>query len=451
METVDTSVSSSSRMAGAPPGALEAWQEEVVSLYREKTPESARLAARAEMAFPGGDTRLTVFLLPYGPFALRGQGPHLWDADGTKILDFSSPTALIHGHCHPAISTAITAQLELGTAWNARNTVQLDFADEVMSRVPSMEQVRLTNSGTEANMLMVKVARAFTGRDVVLKVDPGYHGTYDGLEFELDSQGAMSAWSGGGPASLRENVVLGRFNDLESAIHTINATPGDLAAIIVCPVVSNGPYLPARRDFLEGLRQAADSAGALLLFDEVVSFRLERGGAQAHYDVRPDMTALGKFVGGGLPIGVFGGRRDIMAITDPAGRRAITHGGTFNGNPLSAAAGIAALQLLTDTAFHAINSLGDRLRLGLSQLVAENELPFKVNGVGSMMSVDLDGSVASQLPNGGEVVSHTIRAALYASGILGFPQFAVSTVMTEDDIDQALGVAGEVLARVPKL
>ena len=234
-----------------------------------------------------------------------GEGPYIWDVDGNRRLDLNNnSTALVHGHSHPEIVAAVRAQAAQGTAWGGHNPTEVDWAGIICDRVPSIERVRFANSGTEANMHMLKVARAFTGRDLVLKLDGAYHGTYDGFEFAASagSDGILPS-TGGVPANLSSNVILGRWGDAEGVAGLVRENAERLAAVILTPFRSAGGFAPPPDGFLETLRAVTANEGVLLLFDEVISLRLGMGGAQGRYGVVPDMTALGKLIGVGYRSG----------------------------------------------------------------------------------------------------------------------------------------------------
>ena len=364
--------------------------------------------------------------------------------DGNRRLDLNNnSTALVHGHAHPEIVAAVRAQARSGTAWGGHNPTELDWAEIICERVPSIERVRFANSGTEANMHMLKVARAFTGRDLVLKLDGAYHGTYDGFELAAAANGNVSPSTGGVPANLAENVVLGAWGDTDGVVALISEHADQLAAVILTPFRSAGGFAHPPEGFLEMLRAVTADAGVLLLFDEVISLRLAMGGAQDRYGVVPDMTALGKLIGGGLPVGAFGGRADIMAVTDPLGDMKVALAGTFNANPMTAAAGVAGLRLLTAEVHEWIDHLGRALREGLSAAVAERGLPLRVEGGGSLLTLACDPEVTRP-----DVLMTGLTLAFGNGGVFGFPFLSTSSVMEERHVEQVLNTGEEVLAKV---
>ena len=417
------------------------WYRAVVDDYRRLTPRSAALFVRGGGVLPGGDTRYSITTRPHPPYFERGEGPYVWDVDGNRRLDLNNnSTALVHGHAHPEIVAALRAQAGSGTAWGGHNPTEVDWAGIICERVPSIERVRFANSGTEANMHMLKVARAYTGRDLVLKLDGAYHGTYDGFEFATEGNSGVSPSTGGVPANLSENVVLGAWGDTEGVARLIREHAGRLAAVILTPFRSAGGFSHPPEGFLETLRAVTTDEGVLLLFDEVISLRLAMGGAQDRHGVTPDMTALGKLIGGGLPVGAFGGRADIMAVTDPMGDMKVALAGTFNANPMTAAAGVAALRLLTPEVYGWIDHLGGLLRAGLSGAVRDRGLPLRVEGGGSLLSLACGPKVARP-----EVLMTGLSLAFGNRGIFGFPYLSTSSVMEEHHIESVLHTAATIL------
>ncbi|MBM3947481.1 MAG: aminotransferase class III-fold pyridoxal phosphate-dependent enzyme, partial [SAR202 cluster bacterium] len=294
--------------------------------YEAATPRSRAVHQEAIRYIPGGETRTSTFWAPYPLTIARGDGCRVWDVDGTARLDFfSNFTTLVLGHNHPAVTTALQEQLANGTSFFGGTEHQAKLAQLLCDRVPSLEQVRFTNSGTEATLNAVRAAKAFTGRAKIAKCEGGYHGTHEALAVSTTPQLAQVGRADrpanvpadqGLPQSVVDNVVVLPFNDVAAARRLLMEHHGELAAVIVEPVLGNGGMIPATGEFLAMLRQVTSEHGILLVFDEVVTFQVARGGAQEHYGVTPDMTTLGKIIGGGMPVGAFGGRRDVMALYD---------------------------------------------------------------------------------------------------------------------------------------
>lgn len=351
--------------------------------YVARTPRSAALFARAQAALPGGDTRTGTFHAPYPPFISRGEGCWLWDADGSRYVDtLYNFTSLMHGHAFPPVVEAIARQAAAGTVHGTANELQVALAEVIKARVPSVERLRFCNSGTEATMGALRAARAFTGRPAIMKMAGGYHGSHD-----VAAVGASVAATGVPPGvapGTAADVVLGRFNDLPRTAALVREHRDRLAAVIVEPMMGSGALIADRR-FLEGLRTVTAECGVLLILDEVITFRLAVGGLQEVFGIRPDLTSFGKIIGGGLPVGAFGGRTDVMATFDPNRPGAVQHSGTYNGNATTMAAGLATLEAFDAPAVDAVNAAGDALRARLNAAIARVGVDAVVTGYGSLM------------------------------------------------------------------
>jgi len=340
---------------------------------------------RACRVIPGGvDSPVRSFRsvggTPY--FVARAEGAHVWDAEGRRYTDYvQSWGASILGHAHPKVVEAVQQAAADGTSYGAPTEREVLLAEAIRDRVPSCQRVRLVSSGTEATMTAVRVARGFTGRNRVVIFDGCYHGHSDML---LASGGSGLATLGV-PASA--GVPPSAVADTQVAPYNVVPDVGDdVAAVLVEPVAANMGLVPPVPGFLEGLRDACDAAGALLIFDEVITgFRLGRGGAQERYEVTPDMTCLGKVIGGGLPLAAFGGRADVMACLAPEGP--VYQAGTLSGNPLATAAGLAVLELLDEAAYTQLSGRAAELAAGLTQVIAEAGLPVSVPVVGPLMGL----------------------------------------------------------------
>ena len=386
---------------------------------------------------PGGDTRLGTSFPPHPSYMVRGDGSYLYDVDGNRILDFTNnATTLIHGHSHPEIVETVRRQAERGTGWMAPNPHQVELARLLCSRLPSVDRIRFCNSGTEANMQAIKVARAFTGRDVILKMAGAYHGSYEGTEFSRGDDGRPLALVAGIPGNERENVLVAPFGD-EAAARTLMETHRDrLAAVVVNPVMTQGGLGLPPEGYLQILRETTRRLGILLVFDEVITFRVASGGAQEHYGVVPDLTALGKIIGGGMPVGAFGGRADIMALFADRPTPSVSHSGTLNGNPMTSAAGLKAMKMLTPEAFEHLSRLGGSLRDELNRIVRDLQLPLEVNRIASLISLDLAGHVRSDpqaLERGSRIMS-LVHLALLNRGIKNYTLYALTTVMGAEEV-----------------
>ncbi|TMQ24180.1 MAG: aspartate aminotransferase family protein [Candidatus Rokuibacteriota bacterium] len=364
--------------------------------WAEPGSRSAALFARAQGVLPGGNSRTTVYMTPYPPYAASGDGCWITDVEGDRRLDcLNNYTALIHGHAHPAIVEAATRRLAQGASFPLPTPEEVDLAALLCERVPSAERVRFTNSGSEAVMVAIKGARAFTGRPKIAKFEGAYHGSYDYAEVSLASTPetwgslaapASTAYSRGTPPAVLEDVVVLPFNHTEQAVARIEREARHLAAVLVDPVPNRVGLIPAQRDFLQAVREVTRAHGIVLIFDEVIAFRVGYHGAQGALRVTPDMTTLGKIIGGGFPVGAVAGRADVMAVFDPTrgGPPAAPHGGTFNANPVTMAAGLAAMRLLTPDAYGRLADLGDKLRASLDDCFKQAGLPGRVTGLGSL-------------------------------------------------------------------
>ena len=357
--------------------------------------KSAELFARARRVMPGGNTRTTVYMAPYPPYAAFGEGCFVTDVEGDRRLDcLNNYTSLIHGHAHPAIVEAATRRLAQGSSFPLPTPEEIDLAALLCERLPSAEHVRFTNSGSEAVMMAIKGARAFTRRPRIAKFEGAYHGSYDYVEVSLGSTpenwGSLAApasieYSLGTPPSVLDDVVVLPFNRTEHALARIEREAGGLAAVVVDPVPNRVGLMPARRDFLHALREVTDKHGIVLIFDEVISFRVSYRGAQGAFGVTPDMTTLGKIIGGGFPVGAVAGRADVMSVFDPTGGQPkAPHGGTFNANPVTMVAGLAAMRLLTPDAYARLDETGAKLRASLQACFERAGVAGGVTGMGSL-------------------------------------------------------------------
>jgi glutamate-1-semialdehyde 2,1-aminomutase len=419
-------------------GAL-AWQAAVDRRYRAARPRTEALALRARTLLPGGETRVGSSVPPFGPIFVEGRGQELTDVDGNVVIDTTNnATSLIHGHANPAIVEAATRQIARGTQWLGLNPEIVELADLIVDRVPSVERIRFTNSGSEANGLMVKVARAFTGRDVILKMGASYHGSYDTFEFGPSRAGdptRAEPLMEGLPRNLPDNILIGPFNGTDRTVELIERNAVRLAAVLLTPVLSVG-WIEPEPGFLEAVRDATQRHGILLLFDEVITLRLARGGAQERYGVTPDMTSMAKIIGGGFPIGAYGGREEIMRLTDPTdGAPRVSHAGTFNGNPVSAAAGRASLELLTDESYERLESAGRALERAIRGAIDRTGAPFTLNRAGSLLYLDFVPGDDAETMVVEPIVRRRLSTAWLSHGLLG-SAINATTVMTDGQIEE---------------
>ena len=369
--------------------------ESAINDYKAKTARSRQLYEEALRVMPGGNSRTTTFFDPYPFYIARGEGARIWDADGVERLDFNGNyTSLILGHANPHVVKAIQDAAAQGMSFPGPSEHEVRLAEILTRRIPSMETIRFANSGTEATMNAVRVARAFTGRPKIAKFEGAYHGTHDWVLVSVAPDLAQAGprkrpkpvpSSSGVPPVVLKHVAVLPWNDAEACTKILEKQGGDIAALLVDPLLGIGGILPPREGFLERLRDVTARLGILLIFDEVISFRVAPGGAQERFGVRPDLTTLGKIIGGGLAVGAFGGRADVMNYYDPRGGRGrISHGGTFNANPLTMAGGVATMQQLTPDAYARLDALGERVRAGVIRLLKRMKRPGQVTGVGSL-------------------------------------------------------------------
>lgn len=345
--------------------------------YVADNPASDEAHHQARRFMPGGNTRTILYHDPFPLRVVSGHGARITDADGHEYLNLLGEyTAGLFGHSHPVIRAAIDSALDGGINLSAHNTHEIRLAELVCGRFPSIERVRFTNSGTEANLMAIATARHHTGRGRVMVMHGGYHG------------GLLYFGGGGIPINAPYDFVLGRFNRIGATRELIRDNAGDLACVLVEPMMGSAGCLPADPDFLQMLREETRNAGTILIFDEVMTSRLSPGGAQQRYDVLPDLTALGKYIGGGMSFGAFGGPSEIMAMYDPGRPNAMPHAGTFNNNTLSMAAGAAAMGgVFTPQAATALNTRGDALRRRLNTMAEECGAPVHLTGIGSLMNL----------------------------------------------------------------
>jgi len=352
---------------------IDAALNEAKELYLARNALSLARYLEAITVMPGGNTRTVLHYAPFPLAMARAEGCRMWDADGHPYIDFLGEyTAGLYGHSHPVIRTAVDRALDNGISFGASNLTEARFAHAVCERF-GLQRVRFTNSGTEANLLAMSVARIFTRRKKVMVFNGGYHGAVFGFA------------GGGSPINVPFEYVVAPYNDIEQ---TRSLITDDLALIILEPMIGSGGCIPASAEFLQMLRQETTRVGALLILDEVMTSRLAPGGLQSVTGVKPDLTTLGKYIGGGMSFGAFGGRREIMDLFDPRRADALPHAGTFNNNVLTMSAGLAGLtEVYTPEAAVALNARGDALRDRLNALCRAADAPLQFTGLGSMLAV----------------------------------------------------------------
>jgi glutamate-1-semialdehyde 2,1-aminomutase len=417
--------------------------------YGIRTGRSREIAERLERSIPGGNTRSLAYFPPYPLVISSGSGCRIWDADGNEFIDLlNNYTASVHGHALPAVNEAMSEQAVLGTVFPAPSELQAELAERIVGRVASVEKVRFANSGSEAVMMAVRGARAFTGREKIVKAEGGYNGMWEQVPISWPQDPYRAAM----PEGVRELVRMVDFNDVGQLEAAMQEEGDEVAAIILEPVTGTGVFV-GTPEYFAAARRLADEHGALLICDEVITLRLNLGGFQEVLGVRPDLTTMGKIIGGGLPVGAFGGRADVMEVFDPRGRDHLHHSGTFNGNLMTMAAGCVTLDLLTHAEIERINALGERLAEGLRHFLAERpDLHGVVNNCGSLVHVNFEteGEVRrfSDLRLDSPVAAAFHLAALEEGVYFGPRGFMnTSTAMDEQVVDEALEACSRALGR----
>ena len=416
--------------------------DDAVAAFAAANPNSRSEDEAAAVAMPGGNTRTVLFHPPFPLTLARGEGAHVWDIDGHRYTNFVGEFgAGLFGHSEPRLAAAISRALADGWVLGGPNRYERRLAAELVRRFPSLDKVRFTNSGTEANMMAIVTARAVTGRGKVMVFEGAYHG------------GVFTFAHGGSPINAPFDYVMAPFNDTEATLALIAAHADDLACVAIEPMQASGGMIPADKDFLQALRAATARHGIVLIFDEVVTSRLSGGGLQQLLGIVPDMTALGKYIGGGASIGAFGGRDEFMRRYDPRAADAIGHAGTFNNNVITHAAGTAAMtDIYTPQLAEAFNARGDALRARLNAIAARHGLPLHVSGLGSMMQIHCcEGPLRNERDGEREDVT---KAALLFHDLLARGQrmtwrnsLLLCLPMTDADLDGFAAAFDDVLAR----
>jgi glutamate-1-semialdehyde 2,1-aminomutase len=413
----------------------------VEDVYRRRTPRSAELWAQACRSLPGGNSRQAAYWAPYPLTIDRARGARLTDADGNEYLDLLyNYTSMVHGYAYPPILDAV--DLTRGTGWAANNVAMIDLAELIVERVASIERIRFTNSGTEAGLLALTIAREITGRHQVLMARGGYHGSLP--EFESGTLGKP------GPATL-----LADYGDLASFERELAERGRDVAAVFVEPVQGAGGIVRGTPEFLRGLSEAAHRAGALFVLDEVITFRLATGGLQAELGLDPDLTMLGKIIGGGFPVGAVGGKREHLDVFEPERMRAL-HSGTYNANPVTMAAGVVSVRELTAERIARMHGLAERLERGLLGAAERAGVPAKIRRVGSLLAIHVAGPSAPASPAATAAAAAPdptparFHLAALNHGLMFAPRgmMALATVLDEAAIDEAVERAGAAMADV---
>lgn len=350
---------------------------------------SEELFNESKKFLPGGvDSPVRAFK-PYPFFAERAEGSKIIDVDGNSYLDYCLAYGpMVLGHANPDVMAEVVMQLKKGSAYGVPTEKEIELAKLVVKKVPCAEMVRFVNSGTEATMSAIRLARAATGRNKIIKFEGAYHGAHDYVLVKSGSGAAGLPDSPGVPEETTKNTILIPFNDEEAVLELIKNDGDSIAAIILEPIMGNVGFIPPMGGYLEFLRKVTAENGIILIFDEVITgFRIAEGGAQEHFGVTPDLVTFGKILGGGFPIGALSGKKDLMEMIAPSG--SVYQAGTFNGNPVSITAGLATLKMLDSSFYSEMNSKGNSLRMGIEDVLADNGLNYQVAGLSSMFQVYL--------------------------------------------------------------
>lgn len=421
--------------------------------YERRTRASRRLFRRAKGIFAGGVNHNARLYEPYPIFVARAKGQHFWDEDGNRYTDYwMGHMALILGHSPKVVVDALRGQIANGTHYGMGSEASVELGEEIQRSVPCAEMLRFCNTGAEATMYLVRLARGFTGRRVVIKMAGGWHG----YNTELN-KGVHRPFDRSESAGIIEEeqafVKTVRFNDLEAAERAVRESGGDSAVIFLEPVLGAGGCIPADKDYLRGLRELADRTGTLLAFDEIITgFRVALGGAQERYGVTPDLASFGKIAGGGLPLGLVCGRKEIIGLADPARKEKFVSigGGTFSENPLTMAAGLATLRRLRKQAssiYASLEKMGKRVRAGIDKEFRDEGIETHTTGMGSLFLTHFGTE-----PNNAEDTSNTDKGAqrayslaLMTEGIFILPGHpgGISTAHTKEDVDDLIAKSGK--------
>lgn len=442
--------------------ATETTDAEIARRY----PESRRLFEQGQKYLAGGNSRLTVYYKPHPVYVDHGEGAFMFDVDGNRYLDvINNYTSLIHGHANREIEAAAIRAMHGGTAFAAPTTSEIDLARLLCERLPSVDTLRFVNSGSEAVMMAVKAARAFTGKPTIAKFEGAYHGSYDFIEVSLASEPAnwgdvdapsSVGYAAGVPQSVLDEVVVLPFNKIDETVALLRRNRDRLAAVIIDVMPSRVGLIPATHEFLSSLQQECRKLGILLISDEVISFRLGYHGAQGVFGFDPDLTTLAKIIGGGFPVGAVGGRREVMSVFDGTEHSPLVpHGGTFNANPVTMAAGYKAMELLTPDVFDRLNDQGEQLRTELSEIARLLEVDWQVTGAGSLFRLvptrePLSDYRSAHMDSDQSTRSSALHWEMINRGIfIGSGGFGcLSTPMTDDDLSQVVRAAEETLRSI---
>ncbi len=419
-------------------GIQEQIERKIADEYREKFPESKKRHEKLINYIPGGATRSLSYFKPYPIHIDYGQGAYVYTHEGHKLLDVTNAYgAIVHGHADPDVVKAVQQGIAKGSQYSTPTDGQYKLAKLLCERVPGFDKVRFLNSGTESTMFALRTARAYTGRDKILKMTGGFHGTHDCVAASTKK----NVITAGIPKGMTEDMLEVPFNDFDALEKTVKENASQLAAVIMEPFLGAGGVVLPKEGYLEHARKVTQDNNVLLIFDEIFSFRVNTGGCQKLYGVTPDLTTVGKVVGGGLPIGVFGGKEEFMNIFCHENTKTpLYHSGTFNGYETLMQAGYAALFKYDENAVAGINALGDRFQEGLLKIFASNGLKIQSNQIGSLLNLHFYNepiSRAEQVLESVEQLHTLMHLSLLNKGVFTIPRglFILSTAITNDEID----------------
>lgn len=422
---------------------------------KSKQMSSKDLYADAVNVLPGGVSRNTVYHVPHPHYAAGAKGCYVTDVDGVERVDFANNmAALIHGHAHPAIVEAVTTQLQRGTAYTLATEAEVRFAQHLMNRSAGFDKIRFTNSGTEAVMAMIKAARAYTGKPKIAKAEGAYHGTYDFAEVsqvanptnwgDVDKPNSVPL-AHGTPQGVLDDVLIFPYNDIDRTLNILDAQADKIACVIIDPVPHRVGLLKGKSEFVEALYNWTRKNNALLCFDEVVTFRTNYGGAQENYKVRPDLTALGKIIGGGFPVGALTGSAEVMKVLDPSEKKLLLpHSGTFSANPITMTAGRVAMELFDKEAVLKLNALTQKAIGQIEEAIKLADVPVSITGAGSMFRVHLKATPpttyreAYQTKEEAGLIVELLDYLFYQENLMMINTCACmfSTVLTQKEVDR---------------
>ncbi len=432
---------------------------------------SEKIYKKARQVIVGGVSRNTVFRKPYPDYANAASGCFITDIEGTVRTDFANNmAALIHGHSFPPIVDAVIEQLKKGTAYTLASEIEVAFASHLIDRVESFERIRFVNSGTEAVMAMIKASRAYTGRAKIAKAEGSYHGTYDFAEVsqtanpsnwgDVDNPSSVPL-AHGTPPSVSKDVIIYPYNDIERTLAILDKQNEQIACVIVDPVPHRVGLMRGNQEFVEALHNWTRKNGVLLVFDEVVTFRVNHGGAQKNYRVKPDLTSLGKIIGGGFPVGAVAGSAEVMKVFDPHEKNLLLpHSGTFSANPITMTAGYTAMQYFDEKAVLRLNALADKAIQQIREAIKIADVPVSVTGAGSMFRMHLRPDPPTTYreaylsQEGKMLINELLDYMYYQENTLMINTFScmLSTVMTQAEIDKlAEGIQRAFVALKPKI